>query len=117
MGHDITNCGSDKVDDNGTIKIELSIGIESPSQGAMMHIAMGSGEFLTMAQWNTLRSSAANEQTTTLDWANDLEDKSPDWYDRAITAATARGIMAATVRQALRNHAKRYNGFIYPEPL
>lgn len=116
MGHEITNCGSDKVTESGTTKIELSFSIEVPSQGGMMHVSMGPGEFLTMAQWNTLRSSAANEQVTTLDWAEDLGDKSPAWYDRVITKATARGITAAAVRQALRTHASRYNGFTYPDP-
>lgn len=117
MGHEITNCGSDKVKKNGTVMIELSLGIESPSQGAMLHVAMSPDEFLSMAQWNTLRSSAANDQVTTLDWAEDLEDKSPAWYARVISGAGARGITATAARQALRNHAKRYNGFTYPEPL
>jgi hypothetical protein len=117
MGHEITNCGSDKVTVGTSTLIELSVGIEDPPQGAMLHIAMAGSECLTMAQWNTLRSSAADTQVTTASWADDLEDKSPDWYARVMGALSSRGLLATSVKQALRNHAKRYQGFTYPDPL
>jgi hypothetical protein len=32
-------------------------------------------------------------------------------------ALSSRGLLATSVKQALRNHAKRYQGFTYPDPL
>jgi hypothetical protein len=117
MGHEASNCGSDKtINAQGVVVIELSVGIESPPQGNMLHVSTADDEHLTMAQWLTLRASAANPAVSTADWCDDLEDKSPVWYGRVFNALSGRGMLAGVVKQRLRDHAKRYHGFTYPDP-
>lgn len=116
MGHDITDCGSDKTIYGGETLIELFVGQGNPPAGNPFHVATRGGEHLTMAQWLTLRASAADTQVSTADWADQLEAKSPEWFGRVMSTVASRGLVQAAVKQLLRTHAARYHGFNYPAP-
>ena len=103
MGKIETNSGNDLF---GTTHREVWVGRESCPDGRMLHVATGSGDSPTNAQFATLQASADDAQVSTSDWWDDCADKLPAWTERLMDAATARGMLAAAVKTAARNAFK-----------
>jgi hypothetical protein len=103
MGKIETNSGNDDL--TGGFK-EVWVGQEVTPSGLQWHVASGTGDSPTLAQFATLQASADDPNVSLADWWAECSAKLPDWSGRVLTTGTARGLLAPVVRLAARKAFK-----------
>jgi hypothetical protein len=105
MGKIETNSGNDDLTGDPDHK-EVWTGMEVTPSGLQWHVASGTGDSPTLAQFAALQASADDANVTLADWWADAVIKLPDWTGRVLSTGTARGLLAPAVRLAARKAFK-----------
>ena len=105
MGKIEVNSGNDTLTADSDYQ-EVWVGMEVTPSGLQWHVASGTGDSPTLAQFAALQAAADDPNVTLADWWAEASAKLPDWTSRVLSTGTARGLLAPVVRQAARKAFK-----------
>ena len=105
MGKIETNSGNDTLTGDAAHR-EVWVGMEQTPSGLQWHVASGTGDSPTLAQFAALQTAADDPNISLADWWADCCIKLPDWTNRVLSTGTARGLLPPVVRQAARKAFK-----------
>ena len=105
MGKIEVNSGNDTLTADSDYQ-EVWVGMEVTPSGLQWHVASGTGDSPTLAQFAALQAAADDVNDTLADWWAECSAKLPDWTGRVLSTGTARGLLAPVVRQAARKAFK-----------